>query len=422
MDNISINILAPGTQEIKADKIKAKSSERTTREGGNNFDTQLERIKSKEIKLSKSIIKADAKDIVINKPIELNKLDEKASQEAVCQMILSLINNVLEIPVEDIEKILEKMNVTPLELLNPETFKEFLTYVYPNHDEHQLLFDEGNLKDISKLFAKFEQISEVIEGDQGHLLIEKIVTQEQVVKTTITQIDVTLQAPEKVVVSPENEQLLIQSAAPKDLAAGVTLKDMTIDEAIPEGNFSEEGLLNFQKMGLGASIPIQAFNATVNTTLWDMQNTQLESSHHAQSQSLTHQMINKLDITSLGNSKEITMELSPKELGHLSIKLVESNGVLVANIRVDNEKTKDLLLNEVAQLKQTLESQGLSVGEVKVDIRQNPHQSQMEQQKQKSTRRIQELIDKHLLEEQNEQMQVDEVTGELIETEVNYRV
>jgi flagellar hook-length control protein FliK len=145
-------------------------------------------------------------------------------------------------------------------------------------------------------------------------------------------------------------------------------------------------------------------------------------SRSIQDTSLMNQLISKIDITALENHKEITMELSPKELGNLSIKLTETNGFLVANIRVDNDKTKELLLNEIAQLKQMLESQGLSVGEVKVDIRQNQHQSEMEKQKQKSVKRIQELIDKHLGEDQEESMQVDGDTGELIETEVNYMV
>ncbi|WP_069997455.1 flagellar hook-length control protein FliK [Cellulosilyticum sp. I15G10I2] len=421
MDNININLLAPSTQESKTDKISVKTTPNNAQESKNTFDNQLSRIKNKEVKLSKSVLKDAVKDIPINKPVEIKKMDEEANQEVVCQMILTLINNVLDIPLERIEQVLEDMNITPLDLINQDIFKTFLTQAYPSYDEHQLLFNEEGLKDVSKLFVKLEQIGEMIEGNQSHILIEKLVIQDHVVRTSIVQIDATAQAPEETAQDTTSSQVIIQTSLPKNLTGEPLLKEAITEELMPDGNL-EDGIFNLQQTGLGMNIPIQSFNTAVGAKLWNTENTQAEHAQFVHSESITHQIINKLDITSLGNTKEISMELSPKELGNLSIKLVESNGVLVASIRVDNEKTKELLLNEVAQLKQTLESQGLSVSEVKVDIRQNPHHSQMEQQKQKSTRRIQELIDKHLIEEPSEQMQVDEKTGELIETEVNYMV
>ena len=407
MDNMSVNLFATSTKEVKADKANVKSSRSANKDSGDSFDNQLSKVKTKETKTAKSVVKEKTKNIAVNKPIDIKSVDEAENKETASHMILSLINSVLQIPVEDIQHILEKMNIQPTDLLNKETFKEFLTYAYPDNNEQQLLFNSDKLKDISKLFTKLEEISTLMDGGQTNIVIQKLMTQDKVIDTTTTTTQIA------------------QIVQNKSLTTDQTIKNNFIENMISKDDLSEEGFLDFKQFGMGINIPIQAFNTTQNAVLWDAQTMQTAKgsvSQLLQDNSLATQIVNKLDITALGTHKEITMQLSPKELGNLSIKLVENNGVLVANIRVENEKTKDLLLSEIKQLEATLEKQGLSISEVKVDVGQNPHQSQMEQQRQKSTRRIQELIDSNLIEEQEDTRQVDEVTGELVETEVNYMV
>ena len=436
MDNINVNLLAPSTKsEVKTDNPSVKSSGKTSNTSKDTFDNQLSKVKEgKETKGSKSVIKdststkENIKDIPVNKAVDLKSLDEAETIKAAENMILSLLNSVLQMPIEEIQQILDEMNITPTDLLNKDTFKEFLTYAYPGYDENQLLFNAEQLKDVSKLFSKLEQINAFVQGDTDHLVVvENLLADDQVVKTTTTQIDLSAPKPQQDI-SPEvnsavDPKLFTQMLQGKEVSVQQDTKGAAFDEMIPEGNLSDEGLLNFREMGLGINIPIQAFNSTVGSKLWDTQANQTEVSQFLKNNPLADQILNKLDITSLGSHKEITMELTPKDLGNLSIKLVENNGVLVANIRVESEKTKELLLSEIKQLEQMLGKQGLEVSEVKVDVRQNPHQSQMEQQKQKSSRRIQEIIDRHLANDQEESsLQVDEATGEWIETEVDYMV
>ena len=427
MNNASIDMLMPKVQDLKSDRAGVKASERKLKDNDNNFDSQLAKIKGKDTKMVKSIIKEDteAKDILVKKSIdvkEIKDIKDIKDKEVLDNTILSLIQGVLQIPVEEIKQILEQMGISEIDLLNQDTFKEFLTQAYPALNENELLFNEEALKDISKLFSKLEQIKVLINSGQNDILVEKLVVQDKVLQTTTTQING----------ETKSEQAQGEVTAQNVAGAGQTsvlshqnrVKEMHLGEEPAEVNLSEEGLLNFKQLDLGLTTPIQAFNSTIHTKSWGMQESGINSSmsRSIQDTSLMNQLISKIDIAALENHKEIIMELSPKELGKLSIKLTETNGFLVANIRVDNDKTKELLLNEIAQLKQMLESQGLSVGEVKVDIRQNQHQSEMEKQKQKSVKRIQELIDKHLGEDQEESMQVDGDTGELIETEVNYMV
>ena len=68
------------------------------------------------------------------------------------------------------------------------------------------------------------------------------------------------------------------------------------------------------------------------------------------------------------------------------LKDLEDSGLFI------NEKAKDFILNEINELKSSLEDQGLNVADVKVDIRQDNHETQMQQERQKSSKRIQEIL------------------------------
>ncbi len=422
MDNMSVHMLMPNAKDIKVNKLSTKAPAESKVDNKTAFDSRLLKAVTKEVKLSKSIMNENAKDIPVNKPVEIKTVNKEENIEAVYAIIMTLVNNILEVPMEDIEAVMKEMNISPMDLLKTETFNEFLTHVYPGYDEQHLLLNEEKVKDISKLFVKLEQVSEMLAGEQSHILIEKWVLHDEVVKTNITEIAVQPASDNEQELEPVNTQVMTQNLQAKDLVNVGKVEDDVAEETIPDGHLSDEGMLNFKQMGLGLNVPIQAFGHTPGTKLWDAQGVHTHTSGFEGHESITRQMINKLDISSSGGTREITMELSPRELGNLSIKLVESSGVLVAHIKVENERTKELLLNEMAQFKQAIEEQGLSISEVKVDIKQNSHQSQMEKEKQKSAKRIQALVDKHLIEIPDDTVQHDERIGELTETEVDYMV
>lgn len=170
--------------------------------------------------------------------------------------------------------------------------------------------------------------------------------------------------------------------------------------------------------GLGLTLPVHHFTNTYNTSFTSDGKITMDvirTGDLGDGQAF----IEQIDFKTIGEIREINMQLKPKELGELNIKIVEVNGVIVAEIKVDNEKTKDLITNDIELLKENLEEQGINVSEVKVDIRQNNRQSQMEQEREKSSKRIQEIISKYFTEEADDS---EEVTLAHSDSEVDYMV
>jgi flagellar hook-length control protein FliK len=66
------------------------------------------------------------------------------------------------------------------------------------------------------------------------------------------------------------------------------------------------------------------------------------------------------------DAKQLTLNLSPDELGKLSITLTVKDKEVKAVIAADNADTAALLTEQAAKIKQTLEDQGFKVSKLEV--------------------------------------------------------
>lgn len=87
-------------------------------------------------------------------------------------------------------------------------------------------------------------------------------------------------------------------------------------------------------------------------------------------------VVNKLEIVKQEGISEAKISLYPEHLGQVDIKLTMQNGQLVAQFTTEHAGAKDLLEQQMSQLRSTLQSQGVQVE--KLVVTQNPSlQSQM---------------------------------------------
>ena len=91
----------------------------------------------------------------------------------------------------------------------------------------------------------------------------------------------------------------------------------------------------------------------------------MEQQHNADVDVL-NQVVNNMkhNMTSINGKNSISMILNPQSLGRLNIDLVSQNGILSAEIRTENDQTKELLTRNIDSLKQSLQEQGITVGNV----------------------------------------------------------
>ncbi len=392
---------------LSIDKKKAPQSNETTSKDNDVKSDEVKELDQSEKNLSES---------------NMVQEEEKVNDEA-----LAFVSQMLNIPVEQISQILEEMECTPQDLLKTEVFSEFLSKVYPESNPEELLVMEDGIKNISKIMERLEGLYESESGvnqsiqphiNQAVLQKEASVTEE--ISVPILQNHLTSQDETKSEGELERKAVQVEAQVTTQAAAEQNLKPIKDSEDTKQ-LAQATALQETNQPDLGIVVPVHNFTSSKYTQMW--QSDQVGFSAPAEAIDVPQDLlIKQIDIKQLGQTNELHLQLTPKELGTLSIKMVEVNGNLVADIKVDNEKTKAFILNEVNQLKAALEERGLNVSDVKVDIRQDTSRSQMEQQKQKSSRRIQEIISKHM-QSVDELEQDQEQSSEILsDSEVDYMV
>jgi len=87
------------------------------------------------------------------------------------------------------------------------------------------------------------------------------------------------------------------------------------------------------------------------------------------------QIMQQAKMTVLNNQNgSISMKMHPDSLGNLNVNLGLEHGVLNGRFLVDNAEARQMLMDHLAHLKQSLQEQGISVGEFQVNVRNGGHQ------------------------------------------------
>ncbi|SEN41530.1 flagellar hook-length control protein FliK [Paenibacillus sophorae] len=101
---------------------------------------------------------------------------------------------------------------------------------------------------------------------------------------------------------------------------------------------------------------------------------------HTFAQEMTGFITGKLEIVNKGGIAEATISLFPENLGQVDVKITMQNGHLVAHFVTEHAGAKDLLENQMSQLRAALQSQGLQVEKLEVSQNNASQQSQLFQE------------------------------------------
>ncbi|MBH5316639.1 flagellar hook-length control protein FliK [Paenibacillus sp. GSMTC-2017] len=89
-------------------------------------------------------------------------------------------------------------------------------------------------------------------------------------------------------------------------------------------------------------------------------------------------IVQKFDVRTLNGMSEAKLILFPEHLGQVDVKISMQNGLLTAVFQADTAMAKDLLDNQMAQLRAALQAQGLTVE--KLEVTQSTSASQLTNQ------------------------------------------
>lgn len=84
--------------------------------------------------------------------------------------------------------------------------------------------------------------------------------------------------------------------------------------------------------------------------------------------SLAAKVLDEVRISFGQNKNEMKIQLHPETLGKLTVKLSSENGVMNASFFAENDKAKQMIEAQMAELRRTLETQGIQVQNLSVTV------------------------------------------------------
>jgi flagellar hook-length control protein FliK len=84
---------------------------------------------------------------------------------------------------------------------------------------------------------------------------------------------------------------------------------------------------------------------------------------------IAEQLATRMRLSQAAGGSQVQLQLRPRELGEVQVQLTVREGVVAASVLVDKPDTGRLLEDNLAELKRSLESQGLDVQQFTVDVR-----------------------------------------------------
>ena len=104
--------------------------------------------------------------------------------------------------------------------------------------------------------------------------------------------------------------------------------------------------------------------------------------NYSRAETLRDGIVNVVRFTRADGVHKANMIVDPPALGRISVELTSSTSGVEASIKVVNEQVRQLVQDQITELRMTLEQQGVQVTQFAVDVQQDNAGRQQEQQEQ----------------------------------------
>lgn len=82
----------------------------------------------------------------------------------------------------------------------------------------------------------------------------------------------------------------------------------------------------------------------------------------------TSDLIKDVKYMSVNNIKELTVKVNPGNLGEITIKIIQEDGLMKANLKANSKETTALLAQNLAEIKKELGEQNIKISEVNIEL------------------------------------------------------
>ncbi|MCR5755334.1 MAG: flagellar hook-length control protein FliK [Acetatifactor sp.] len=374
-------------RDVQTKKADDKQEVETSQHQGN---VKNEKISEKQPETEDAVpSETEAEDVNMEYAMEI--------LTAASMQVIQQIADTFDVTVETVVAAIDELDMTEMEVLNPESLNNLLLNLGEAEDETALLTDEG-------LYQKFQTVM-----NQMTETVEEVSNQLEVAPENLPQIITEVaenQASEMVFL--ENETVgndtetdeLGESDVKAEGNTSVDAKD-TIDE-MPQivQPRTTKPLSEGQRIGQQEQVrrtkaepqksdstqqvhPENLNNAKPQTLQETLQTSaQPTSAWSENTQNIMRQIMDYMRVQLKPDLTSMEMQLHPASLGTVQVQVASKGGVVTAQFVAQNETVKAALESQMIQLRESFEEQGVKVDAIEVTVQTHQFEQNLEQGRQ----------------------------------------
>ena len=120
--------------------------------------------------------------------------------------------------------------------------------------------------------------------------------------------------------------------------------------------------------------------ADPDTTVYEMRTESASQTMDADTQNIMRQILDYMKVQIRPETTSLEMQLHPASLGTLQIQLASKGGAVTAQFIAENEAVKAALENQMIQLRENFEEQGIRVEAIEVSVQTGRFEQSYEEQ------------------------------------------
>ena len=370
--NISLNVQAVQSRGMeKSSSVKDKSfenyfSKNTSNASGKSQKVNVKASGRKEVKEGfdshKITVKSDSNNVPAQEDIPVEEIAEK---------VTTLLQDTLGLSKEDVEDLLEQLGISPLDLVVDMTGTQQLQNLGNIENIKAVVLAAHGVEDSSAMLVSdllSEQMTQITQGVSDILeQISDAAPQSGEMKNFLQNLSQVLDeaknATEDTSTKTESTVETTTAAISADENAKVTVE--VSDESGQSDAFAQNSDTDSQPMAArDNSLPAfvdrlaQAFEPSGESA----------EVPQVSMQEIVDQVVNHIRIRVLPQTTNMELQLNPESLGRVHLSVSSNQGVATATLTVQNEMAKEALESQLVVLRENLESQGLKVESVEVNV------------------------------------------------------
>ncbi len=384
---------------------------------------------------AKETVRKPLKDATENTE-KANGMTDKEAMEVLgtaANEMMQQVADTLGMSVEELKQLMEEMDMSVLELMNPQQLSALILKAAGVTDTMALLTNEALYGDFKQLMDKQQELlaeaGNQLQMSNEQLLAEleqlqkldmNAATQDafgQMTEEPVVEITVEADSSEETAVSEEDNDANLNTVGKALQGSEETLAVQKTEGGTQSGDSNRHADGSNEQSGNLVLQTMKAENAQpeVNTTYGN-------SAWNAETQDIMRQVMDYMRIQIKPDVSDVEMQLHPESLGRLQIHVSSKGGVVTANFITQNEAVKAALESQMVQLKENFAEQGVKVEAIEVTVQtqefernldQGRGSNQSEPEKKGKNRRI-NLNALSGLEETEEMSQEDALVAEMM--------